>query len=149
MRDFETLQAAGGLTIDRDEQILFIFKDGRWDLPKGLIKRRFTPEETACKEVSEETGIARDSLTLVTELIPTVHVTRLDGRMVLKTTHWYLLRHFWPSVAFKPQTKEGIEHCAWIPLWDLERPLANCPARIRYLVHFWVKARRGIDRSSN
>ncbi|MDQ8201983.1 NUDIX domain-containing protein [Pelagicoccus sp. SDUM812003] len=144
MLDLKRVEAAGGLTVDDQERVLFIFKDGRWDLPKGLVERKQSPEETALSEVSEETGLSAKQIKLVCELIPTSHISKYAKTKSLKTTRWFLLRYLGSESRFQPQTEEGIEHCEWIPTWDLERPLANCPARIRYLVSFWLKARRHI-----
>ena len=145
MHNLRTVKAAGALAIDRQDRILFIFKDGKWDLPKGLIDRGNSASKTALQETSEETGLAPGNLRVLTELIQTVHISKYAKVKSLKETNWYLIRYSGPDVAFTPQRDEGIEHCAWIPLWDLDRPLANCPARIHYLVNFWLKLRKELD----
>ncbi|MBK1878638.1 NUDIX hydrolase [Pelagicoccus mobilis] len=145
MHKLRTIEAAGGLTLDANDRILFIFKNGRWDLPKGLIERENSAAKTAVAEVSEETGLTTRELRVLTELIPTIHVSKFAKTKSLKQTRWFLLRYSGEDEGFTPQTEEGIEHCAWIPLWDLERPLRNCPARIHYLVSFWLKVRKEID----
>ena len=38
-------------------EILFIFRNGKWDLPKGGTEKNETMEETAMREVEEETGV--------------------------------------------------------------------------------------------
>ncbi|EDY85127.1 hydrolase, NUDIX family, putative [Verrucomicrobiia bacterium DG1235] len=145
MHNIRTVEAAGGLTLDANDKILFIFKDGRWDLPKGLIERSNSASQTALTEVAEETGLESADLRVLTELIPTVHVSKFSKTRTLKQTRWFLLRHNGATSTFTPQREEGIVHCDWIPLWDLERPLANCPARIHYLVNFWLKVRKEIS----
>lgn len=139
------IEAAGGLTIDAKEQILFIFKDGRWDLPKGLIDPKISAPKTAIKEVSEETGLSTSRLSVVSELIPTTHLSKYSKTKSLKQTRWFLLRYSGGNSEFKPQRSEGIEHCEWIPTWELDRILAGAPARIQYLVKFWLKAKKDID----
>lgn len=146
MLKLPTVEAAGGLTLDTQERILFIFKNGRWDLPKGLIEGGSSASKTALCEVSEETGLHRCDLSVSTELIPTVHVSKYAKTKSLKKIRWFLLRYSGKDQAFRPQTEEGIEHCEWIPSWDLDRPLSNCPARIHYLVSFWLKVRKELDR---
>lgn len=145
MHNLRTVDAAGGLTIDCNDQILFIFKNGRWDLPKGLVDRGNTAEKTALNETSEETGLKAEKIEVLTELIPTIHVSKFNKTRSLKYTRWFLLRYSGERSEFAPQKEEGIEHCEWIPLWDLDRPLANCPARIHYLVRFWLKVRKELD----
>ena len=142
MHSLKQIEASGGLVIDRQERILFIFKGGRWDLPKGLIERGEEASDVAAKEVSEETGLPLDSLHVVSELIPTCHISKFGKEKSIKRTRWFLLQFLGKETPFNPQVSEGIEHCDWVPLWDLDRPLANCPARIRYLIAFWQKVRR-------
>lgn len=144
MHRLKTVSAAGGLTLDASDRILFIFKDGRWDLPKGIIDPGSSASQTALCETSEETGLPLKRLRVLTELIPTVHVSKFAKAKSLKQTRWFLIRYAGEDTAFEPQRKEGIEHCAWIPPWELDRPLANCPARIHYLVNFWLKVRAEI-----
>lgn len=140
-----TVEAAGGLTIDKKGRILFIFKDGKWDLPKGLVDPDTSTVKTAVKEVSEETGLSLSKLDVVTELIPTTHISKYAKVKSLKRIRWFLLRYSGNSEDFKPQLEEGIEHCEWIPIWDLERVLPKSPPRIQYLVSFWLKAKKEID----
>lgn len=144
MHKLKTVNAAGGLTLDANDRILFIFKDGRWDLPKGLIDPGQSASQTAVNETSEETGLPLKKLSVLTELIPTVHVSKFAKAKTLKQTRWFLIRYTGDTTEFEPQIKEGIEHCAWIPSWELDRPLANCPARIQYLINFWLKIRNEI-----
>lgn len=145
MLDLPSIDASGGLTIDSEERIAFIFKNGRWDLPKGIIERNASAAETALCEVSEETGLLYNQLRVLTELIPTVHISKFAKTKSIKRTRWFLIRCSSKNPVFHPQVEEGIEHCEWVPLWDLERPLANCPARIQYLIRFWQKLRKEIE----
>lgn len=146
MLKLKSVEASGGLVVDPSERVLFIFKDGRWDLPKGLVGRSLLPCENAVREVREETGIPEDELRVLGELIPTHHISRYSKERTLKVTRWSLLECLSGTTRFKPQKSEGIEHCEWIPLWDLDRPLGNCPARVAYLVNFWLRARKDWER---
>ena len=47
------IKTAGGIVI-RDDKILFIYKNGRWDLPKGKLEKGNSSRETAIIEISEE-----------------------------------------------------------------------------------------------
>lgn len=145
MLKLDRVDAAGGLTIDDEERILFIFKNGRWDLPKGLVEAPKSLAQTALSEVSEETGLPLQDLRVMTELIPTVHVSKFAKTKSLKHTTWFLLRYTGSQDEFHPQSEEGIEHCEWIPRGKLDRPLKNCPARISYLLRFWLKIRKEIE----
>ena len=41
---FNTIEAAGGLLI-KESKFLFIYRNGKWDLPKGKIEYNETPDE--------------------------------------------------------------------------------------------------------
>lgn len=140
--DLPIVKAAGGLVIDRSNRILFIFKDGKWDLPKGLIERNESAAATAIKETSEETGLSIHSLSSIAPLIPTHHISKYKKNRYLKKTEWFLLFCGKSDQAFAPQKEEGIEHCEWVHVWDLSKIIARCPSRVRYLVDFWLKLRK-------
>ena len=48
------IQAGGGVTSDPEGRLLLIFRNGRWDLPKGKLEPGEQIEECAVREVSEE-----------------------------------------------------------------------------------------------
>jgi 8-oxo-dGTP pyrophosphatase MutT (NUDIX family) len=54
---FLEVPAAGGV-VKSNDRLLFIFRNGKWDLPKGKIDEGENPPEAALREVSEECGIA-------------------------------------------------------------------------------------------
>ncbi|ULT24020.1 NUDIX domain-containing protein [Sphingobacterium sp. E70] len=67
-RDFETvfqnlksklkiIKAAGGLVKNGDGDYLFIYRLGKWDLPKGKVEDNEKMKEAAVREVEEECGI--------------------------------------------------------------------------------------------
>jgi ADP-ribose pyrophosphatase YjhB (NUDIX family) len=51
------IEAAGGIVINKDEEILFIYRLGKWDLPKGKLEPNEKLDEAALREVEEETGL--------------------------------------------------------------------------------------------
>jgi NAD+ diphosphatase len=50
-------KAGGGLVYNKNGEILFIFRNGKWDLPKGGKEKREKMKLTAMREVEEETGV--------------------------------------------------------------------------------------------
>ena len=50
-------KAGGGLVYNNKNQVLFILRNGKWDLPKGGIEKGEAIEDTALREVEEETGV--------------------------------------------------------------------------------------------
>jgi 8-oxo-dGTP pyrophosphatase MutT (NUDIX family) len=60
-----------------------------WCLPKGLIEKGESAEETALREVKEETGLNGEIIAKIGE----VHYSFFRGRKYFKTVHFYLMKH--------------------------------------------------------
>ena len=56
-RNFITIYAAGGIVYNNSQQILMIFRNNFWDLPKGKLELNEKIEDCAIREVEEETGV--------------------------------------------------------------------------------------------
>ena len=56
-KNFTCIEAAGGIVQNENKDLLFIFRRGKWDLPKGKIENDETPEICAAREIEEETGV--------------------------------------------------------------------------------------------
>ena len=85
------LESAGGLVCNRNHHVLLMFKRGKWDMPKGRIEENTTREESAIREVNEETGLNPDKLEIQCKLVSTWHTTRHENVRYLKKTHWFLM----------------------------------------------------------
>ncbi|MDZ4681496.1 MAG: NUDIX domain-containing protein [Saprospiraceae bacterium] len=108
---FKLIEAAGGLVLNPAGEILFIYRRGFWDLPKGKIDEGESPSEAAVREVHEETGIKQ--LNLGAELKITYHTYReKDGRRILKRTYWYRMKT--ETLELHPQAEEDIEEAIWM-----------------------------------
>ncbi|MDZ4706720.1 MAG: NUDIX domain-containing protein [Saprospiraceae bacterium] len=108
---FKLIEAAGGLVLNPAGEILFIYRRGFWDLPKGKIDEGESPSEAAVREVHEETGIKQ--LDLGAELKITYHTYReKDGRRILKRTYWYRMKT--ETLELHPQAEEDIEEAIWM-----------------------------------
>lgn len=105
-------EAAGGLVRNWKGEYLFIFRNGRWDLPKGYVDQGETFIDAAQREVEEECGLR--SLHIIRSLPVTYHVFPLadDGQWALKKTHWYLMQSD-DYQNITPQLNEGITHAEW------------------------------------
>lgn len=109
--DFIRVEAAGGVVGDACGAWLMIFRNGRWDLPKGHLECGERIEECAAREVEEETGVAAR---VVRPLCETLHAYYFPktARWELKRTHWYEL-HASGCAGLTPQTEEGIDSAVW------------------------------------
>lgn len=109
------ITAAGGVVLRKpndENEILLIYRNGQWDLPKGKCELGETIEACARREVAEEVGIPEPEI--LRSLGTTQHEYVQSGEHILKTTHWYLMET--ESVQFKPQLEELIEEVAWVHL---------------------------------
>ena len=124
------VEAAGGLVQNSCGEYLMIFRNGRWDLPKGKREADETMEQTALREVEEECSI--DRLTLLKPLTVTYHTYALQGVDILKPTQWYAMRYEGSESVFKPQAEEGIELAKFISVAEIRREcFKNCHSSIQ------------------
>ena len=105
---YKPIAAAAGLVVHAGK-VLLIFRRGHWDLPKGKIDKGETPPEAALREVEEETGLSE--LHLGPHLLDTWHTYRMEGKRILKTTHWFLMNT--PQTELRLQHEEDIESAQW------------------------------------
>ena len=131
------IESAGGLVCNHYHHILLMFKRGRWDMPKGRIEADASVEESALREVQEETGLNIKRLRITTKLPSTWHTTRHQNVRYLKKTHWYLMEYDGDDDDTAPQVEEGIIECRWVHLSDLPGYRETMRARVNYVVDFW------------
>ncbi|WP_308474618.1 NUDIX hydrolase [[Mycobacterium] kokjensenii] len=131
--------SAGGLVVDgidgpREEQVAALIgrvdRRGRmlWSLPKGHIEVGETAEQTAIREVAEETGVQGDVLAALGS-IDYWFVT--EGRRVHKTVHHYLMRF---SSGELCDDDVEVTEVAWVPIRELPSRLAYADERRLALV---------------
>jgi 8-oxo-dGTP pyrophosphatase MutT (NUDIX family) len=124
---FVEIPAAGGLVKKADGSLLFIKRLGVWDLPKGKIEKRETPELAAIREVEEECGLS--GLQIIRQLDSTFHIYRspyltFPKNLVLKETKWFLMSYSGDENPV-PQVEENIEEVAWFAPDELKQVYSN------------------------
>ena len=107
---FKLVNAAGGLVINPNKEILLIKRLGKWDLPKGKLEKGESKQEGAIREVEEECGIS--NLRILKSLKKTYHVYNLKESWVLKTCYWYWMAYKGNEI-LKPQLEEDITEVKW------------------------------------
>ncbi len=123
-------KAGGGLVYNKNGEVLFIFRNGKWDLPKGGKEKGEKMKLTAMREVEEETGV--DQLKITKKLQKTYHVFRRNGKYKLKITHWYEMQSAFDGIP-TGQLEEGIEKAAWLNPQEIEQALQNSYENIKLL----------------
>lgn len=119
---FEFVQAAGGLVLNKNNEILFIYRHEKWDLPKGKVEEDEAIDAGALREVEEECSIGQ--LELLYQLETTWHTYIQKGEPMLKATAWYVMRYHGEGTP-KPQLEEGITETRWIGLDQLSVVRSN------------------------
>ena len=123
-------KAGGGLVYNKKGEVLFIFRNGKWDLPKGGVEKGEAKRAAAMREVEEETGVGQ--LEIIRKLQKTYHIFKRNGRYKLKITHWYEMRSTFEGETM-PQADEGIEKAVWIKPSDIPEALLISYENIKLL----------------
>ena len=125
---YRFVKAAGGVVEAPDGELLAIFRESRWDLPKGMVEHGETLAQAALREVAEETGIHNVSLNrLITK---TYHIYDKYGGWHIKQTSWFSM-HTTDKQTAVPQTEEGITQAVWLPREECLLRLSQSFASLR------------------
>jgi 8-oxo-dGTP pyrophosphatase MutT (NUDIX family) len=123
--------AGGGKVYNDKGKVLFIFRNGKWDLPKGKIEKNESIEQTAIREVEEETGVK--GLKIIKPLETTYHIFKRRGRYRIKITYWFEMQTSFDGKLF-PQEKEGITKVKWLGKKKIKKAMKNSYANIKILI---------------
>ncbi|QLG44276.1 NUDIX hydrolase [Costertonia aggregata] len=122
--------AAGGVVTNKEGKVLFIYRNDKWDLPKGKLDKGESIEECAIREVEEETGVK--GLKIENFLKTTYHVFKRNGNYKLKEVHWYAMKTSFTG-KLKGQKSEGIEKVKWKGPKKIQKALLNSYVNIKIL----------------
>lgn len=120
--NFKIIEAAGGLVKNNKRAALFIFRFGKWDLPKGKIEKGESIEKAAIREVEEECGITGPEI--IRPITSTYHIYETGGDVILKKTYWFEM-FCEESKELKPQEEEGITEVKWLDKKGIDNALKN------------------------
>ena len=130
-KKFSLITAAGGLVKNEKDEILMIFRRGKWDLPKGKMDKNEKLEVCAVRELEEETGLK--DVKLKQTLLISYHTYHEGTRHILKETHWFAMKGN-SKQSLKPQTEEDITDIKWVSKKNIETYLRQSYAIIRDVV---------------
>ncbi|MBP6550309.1 MAG: NUDIX domain-containing protein [Flavobacterium sp.] len=123
-------KAGGGLVYNKKGEVLFIFRGGKWDLPKGGTEKGEDIEATAIREVEEETGV--NQLRITKKLQKTYHVFKRNGVYKLKITQWFEMYTDFEGMPVG-QVEEGIEKAVWLSPKEMPDVLKKSYENIKLL----------------
>jgi 8-oxo-dGTP pyrophosphatase MutT (NUDIX family) len=121
-RKFTLIKAAGGFVLNENEEVLMMFRRGKWDLPKGKMDNKESFEDCAIRETEEETGLKK--IKLISPLITTYHTYHEGSKYVLKETRWFTMKVSGEQKLL-PQAAEQITKLEWVGKNDLKKYLQN------------------------
>ena len=119
------LITAGGLVINKDSKVLFIYRKNKWDLPKGKLDEGENLEEAAIREVVEETGLDINNLHIKKPLLSTGYKSFVNGKTVNKRAAWFLMSYEGNESNLVPQYDEGIEEIVWVDFSNIQYYLSQ------------------------
>lgn len=140
---FKVVEAAGGV-VDKDGKTLLIYRQGRWDLPKGKMDKKEKKKACAIREVEEETGV---KVAIDRKIGVTWHTYIRNRRYVLKKTYWYAMECL-DDTNMKPQAEENIDDVRWVTLTELRSLLYGSYRSIRNVIHEYHRLLKAINQSS-
>lgn len=120
------IEAAGGLVLFGKE-LLFIKRNGFWDLPKGKLEKGESIEMCAVREVEEECGLK--NVEIIQFLTNTYHTYEMNEKKYLKQSFWFeMVVNEQQNLV--PQTEEEITEVKWFKKSQLSTVKRNTFASI-------------------
>ena len=135
-QQFKVIEAAGGVVV-KDQQLLLIFRLGKWDLPKGKLERKEKPLAGGLREVEEECNVR---VLGGPKICHTWHTYTRNKRKILKKTYWYAMECTDDS-AMRGQADEGITEVRWMTYPEAQQALYNSYVSIRYVLRRYLDYR--------
>lgn len=129
-KKMKVVTAAGGMVLNPKKEILFIYRNRRWDLPKGKIEKNEELKTCAIREVEEETGVK--DLEITRFITRTFHVFRRKGKLRIKETYWYEMYTEYDGELI-PEESEGIKKVKWKNFKKSQKALTKSYANIKML----------------
>ena len=127
---FKIVKAAGGVVKNKNDEILFIYRMKKWDLPKGKLDKGETILECAKREVQEETMV---DVECKDKIVSTWHTYTRNKKYVLKKTTWFRMLCLDDS-KMKPQKKEKIEKVEWMKKSTIDDILLNSYKTLNFVI---------------
>lgn len=131
---FKVIKAAGGV-VRKQDRVLLIFRLGKWDLPKGKLKKKEEFIKAAKREVEEECSVKVD---VKEKVCSTWHTYVRKGKRILKRTDWYEMVCT-DDTNMQPQLAEFIEDLKWMSYKDAMKSVKNSYASIQEVLNEYYR----------
>ena len=134
--EFINVDAAGGVVQNQNDEILMIYRNSCWDLPKGKVEEGESIRLAAVREVEEECGLVGPEI--IDEFSSTYHTYERKDIKYLKRTYWYSMKYE-KEHALVPQSEEGITIAEWVNKKDLQNYIINTYGSIKSVISDFFK----------
>ena len=127
---FNFIIAAGGLVQNKNKELLMIYKNTMWDIPKGKVENAESFKEAAIREVEEETYVSHLSV-VSKSYFSTYHIyleSSSQNNWCLKETKWFLMETA-SDAGLIPQFNEGISQVKWVTWNKFNRLPTYCSVK--------------------
>ncbi len=108
--------SAGGVLFRNGEVLLIKNPSGVWTFPKGNIEEGEKPEETAVREVLEETGVRGEVVDYIGEIS---YWYQFEGEKVFKRVKYFLMRY----VEGEPRPSWEVKDAGFFPVKEARKLL--------------------------
>lgn len=146
-KHFKLIKAAGGI-VEKDDEILMIYRLKKWDLPKGKLEKNESIEDCAVREVEEECNIKvkrKEKIGVTWHYYVSGSFFKKQKKN-LKKTVWYRMKIV-DDAAMTPQKKEGIVNLKWMKKDEVEAALNNSYESIRHIVDkYYTKKKKKVSK---
>ena len=133
---YRIVEAGGGLVLNKKNEVLFIFRRGKWDLPKGKLEKKEKIKEGAIREVEEECGITNPVIR--EDLITTMHKFKNKGKECIKKTYWYVMEYEGEEELI-PQLEEDITKAKWMGVEKFNKVYKNTFPSIKDVLEAYLE----------
>lgn len=127
-KKYKIVKAAGGIVRKKD-RFLLIYRQKKWDLPKGKKESGERSRQTAVREVEEECNV---KVKIGKKISTTWHTYTMNKHAMLKKTKWYRMDLVDDS-RMKPSLEEDIEDLRWMNQKEVYHALENSYNSIRFV----------------
>ena len=94
-------------------------------LPKGNIDKGEKPQETALREVHEETGLEAEPIAKLGDVKYVYNRAWSDGAKIFKVVSFFLFRYLGGKIGdIKEEMKHEVAHAMWLPLKEAPKKLS-------------------------
>ena len=129
---FSYIEAAGGIVRNEKGNVLMIYRNDHWDLPKGKMEKGETAGQAALREVEEECGVKQ--LNIVKQLPSTYHIF-FQKNESMKCTYWFEMTSKDPSKPV-PQAEEGIKEAKWMSREEVQKVMKKIYPSLHEVLSF-------------